>query len=679
MIDNPLLDAGDRPAFDRIRPDHIETAVDVALEAHRIAMDAVRTVTPRTFASVALAREIADAELTGVWSLVGHLKSVIDSPELRAAHDAVQPRMLEYFAELGQDAGVFAALEAVRDAAPGPVERRAVDLALREFRLSGVALPVPQRRRFADVSVELGQLSNAFGEAVLDATSSWTLEVSDETLLRGVPAAEKAMLAAAAREAGREGWLLTLHAPSIRAIMTFAEDRGLRAQVYRAAQTRASDEGPQAGRFDNSDRMRRILALRQEKASLLGFDTPVELSLEPKMAATADEALGFLRDIAAQARPFAEAELEAARAFARRALHLDILEPWDMAFVSEKMRQALHALDEAEIKPYLPASRVVTGLIALLNEVFGVTLTEVEGVAVWHPDVRYYELSRDGGEPFAGAYFDLYARAGKNGGAWMDICKPRLDLGEVRQAPIAYLVCNFSPPDDDGVSLLNHNDLLTLLHEMGHCLHHLFGEVGLPSIGSISGFEWDAVELPSQLMENFGWDARVLASMSGHIETGQPMPGDLVDRMLKARGFQAGLAMLRQIEFSVFDLELHLAAASTEAGLIADTIARVRSEIAVSIPPSWTRFAHSFNHIFAGGYAAGYYSYLWAERLSADGFEQFEEAGYREAGNAFRAEVLSRGASRPAAESYLAFRGRQPSNAALLRFRGLQADEARAA
>lgn len=671
MTDNPLLDPAVRPAFDRIRPEHVEPAMAIALERHRAAMEDVRSAKPATFASVVVAKELADARLTGVWSLVSHLKSVTDSPALRAAHDAAQPRFLEYLARLNQDADLFAALESVLDDAPGPIERRAVELALRDFRLSGVALPEPGRSRFATASVELGRLANAFGEAILDATNGWTLHISDPARLRGVPEAEAAMLAAAAREAGVDGWLITLHAPSVRAIMTFAEDRALRAEVYRAFQTRASDQGPDGGRFDNSDRMRRILALRQEMANLLGFRTPVEHSLEPKMARTGEEALAFLRDLAARARPLAEAELEATRTFAREALGLAVLEPWDVAWVSEKMRQTLHALDEAEIKPYLPAETVVRGLQALLNEVFGVTLSQVEDVPVWHPDVRYYELSRADGTPFAGVYFDLYARSGKNGGAWMDVCRPRIDVGGVRQPPVAYLVCNFAPPDDAGVSLLTHNDLLTLLHEMGHCLHHLLGEVGLPSIGGISGFEWDAVELPSQLMENFGWDARILSSMSAHVETGRPLPDALIDRMLKARGFQAGLAILRQVEFSIFDLELHLSAGASGADLVADVLARVRSEVAVVLPPEWTRFAHSFSHIFAGGYSAGYYSYLWAERLSADGFDRFQTTSYAEAGEAFRAEVLSRGASRPAAESYRAFRGREPANEPLLRARGL--------
>lgn len=671
MTDNPLLSAALQPAFDLIRPDHVEPAIEAALTAHASAMEKILSTRPRTFASVFLPREAADLALGEAWSLVGHLKSVMDAPALRAAHDAMQSKVLEYLAKLNQNPDLLAALEDVLSDAPGPVERRAVELALRDLRMAGVALQGAQRQRFADISVELGTLTSAFGEAVLDATNAWSLNVTDETWLAGVPDSERSILVASAREAGEAGWRLTLHAPAVRAILTFAESRRLRAIVYGAYQIRASEQGPGEGRFDNSERIRRILALRREKATLLGLDSPAAYSLATKMAPGATAVLEFLRDIARQARPLAESELEDARNFARETLGYSTLEPWDLAFVSERMRQILHALDEAEVKQYLPIDRVIGGMFGLLNTVFGVTFTEVANVPVWHPDVRYYALSRGKGEPFAGVYFDLHARRGKNGGAWMGVCRARFDGETFSQRPVAYLTCNFAPLDASGVGLLTHDDLLTLLHEMGHCLHHLLGEVSLPSIGGISGFEWDAVELPSQLMEHFGWDPKVLATMSGHVETGEPLPETLIRRMLAARGFQAGLSALRQIEFSLFDLELHLSAEPIDETLVAATLDKVREEVAVVTPPDWTRMPHAFTHIFDGGYAAGYYSYLWAERLSADGFEQFEELGYAKAGEAFRTEVLSRGAGRPAAESYRAFRGREPSNAALLRSRGL--------
>ena len=675
MSPNPLLAADDLPAFSRILPEHVVPAVEAAIAAHEAAMAAIVAQPEPDFARVFLAKERADDAFSRVWSVVSHLNGVMNTPELRAAHGEAQPKVLTHWAKVGQDAGLAAAIEAVLTANPGldPTQRRAVELAVRDFRLSGVSLAEPARSRFAAIQIELGTLSTEFANAVLDATRSWTRAVADEAGLAGLPETERAMLAAAARERQQDGWLVTLDQPSVRAILTFADDRTLRAEVYRAFGTRASDQGPDAGRFDNGDRMIRILALRQEAATLLGFGDPVSLSLATKMARDAGEVSTFLLDLAQRARPLAEAELADMQRFAAENLGLETLEPWDFPYVAEKIRVARHAIDQGEVRRYLPVPRVLDGLLGLLQRVFGIAMTEVSGVETWHPDVRYFTLSRADGVPFAGVYLDLYARTGKRGGAWMGTCRARLsEAGRIR-LPVAYLTCNFATPTEGGPALMSHVDLITLLHEMGHCLHHLLGEVDLPSVGGITGVEWDAVELPSQLMENFAWDAAVLGTMSGHVETGEPLPAALIDRMIGARRFQTGLALLRQVEFGLLDMRLHLAAAEVGPDTINRIATEVREQVAVVRPPEWYRMAHGFSHIFAGGYAAGYYSYLWAERLSADAFERFIEDGHEAGGAAFRAEVLSVGASRPALESFQAFRGRPPETAALLRHHGLAA------
>jgi oligopeptidase A len=673
MSANPLLQFDDLPAFGAVRPEHVLPAVETALAVHDAAIAAIVAEPSPDFARVYLAKEQADDAVSRLWSIVSHLNGVTNTPEIRAAYGAAQPLMLTHWAKVGQNAELARAIEAVLTANPDldATRRRAIELAVRDFKLSGVALPEPARSRFAALQVELGRLATEFSNAVLDATRSWTRVLTDEAELAGLPPTERAMLAAAARERQCDGWVVTLDQPSVRAILTFADDRALRAEVYQAFGTRASDQGPDAGRFDNGDRMAEILRLRQESAELLGFATPVASSLATKMAGDAEEVIAFLLDLATRARPLAEAELADMQRFAAAELGLDDLQPWDYGYVAEKIRMARHAIDQSEVQRHLPVPRVIDGLFGLLGRVFGITLTEVANVDAWHPDVRYFALSRDGGAPFAGIYFDLYARAGKRGGAWMGICRSRLRVeGRVR-LPVAYLNTNFAAPTGDGPALMSHGDLLTLLHEMGHCLHHVLGEVELPSIGGISGFEWDAVELPSQLMENFGWDADVLATMSGHVETGAPLPPELIARMIGARRFQGGLALLRQVEFALFDIRLHLAAGSADRAAANRTLSEVRDLVAVVRPPAWHRMANGFSHIFAGGYAAGYYSYLWAERLSADAFERFVEVGAAAGGAAFRAEVLAAGASRPALDSFKAFRGRAPENGALLRHYGL--------
>ncbi|WP_044562378.1 M3 family metallopeptidase [Azospirillum sp. B4] len=675
--DNPLLNEAGLPAFDAVKPEHVAPALEAAIARHDAVVQAIVKGADRSFAGVCQAMELAEAELSDLWATVSHLHSVADTPELRAAHGAALERLIGYSSAVAQNPDLYAAYAAVDLGALGPTERRLVELSLRNFKLGGVALPPAERERFAALQVELGRLQTAYSSAVLDATEAWIEHIQDEGLLAGVPEADKALLASLAAARGLEGWVVTLHQPSVRAILTYADNRDLRARVYRAYGTRASDQGPLDQKngpetLDNSERMGAILALRREAATLLGFKDPVDLSLATKMARSGAEVVDFLRELARRARQPAEADKAQLEAFARDTLGLEALEPWDNGYVAEKLRQALHNVDDQKIKAYFPLPRVLDGLLALLRDVFGITLTEEEDTRVWHKDVRYYTLSRDG-VPFAGLYMDLFARTGKKGGAWMAVCRARLKHANGTQLPVAYLNCNFAPPAGGKPSLLSHGDVLTLLHEMGHCLHHVLSEVDYPSISGVTGFEWDAVELPSQLLENFAWDRQVLRSMSGHVDTGEPLPDSLFDAMLGAQRFQAALALLRQVEFALFDLRMHLDPGITDAAGIQALLNRVRAEVAVLTPPDWHRFAHAFTHIFAGGYAAGYYSYLWAERLSLDGFGKFLEGDRAAAGDAFRAQVLAVGSSRPALDSYIAFRGREPENDALLKRYGLAA------
>ena len=671
---DPLLDPLALPPFPSITPDAILPALDRAIAHHEAVVAQVVAERPTSFAGAWLPLERADAEIDALWSAVSHLHGVADTPELRAAYAEGEERIVANAIAVGQNRALYDVLVALT-AAPAfgaldVADRVAVEHAIRDFRLSGVALDDEGRARFAEVSVELSALSTEFGSAVLDATDAWSERVTDAGVLAGIGEADRAMFAAAAQAKGLDGWLVTLQAPSVVAVLTFAEDRDLRSRVYRAYGTRASDEGPDAGRFDNGPRIARILALRREAAGLLGFADPVDWSLETKMAPNGGEVLTFLRDLGERARPSARRDLEELAAFASVELGIDDLQPWDVGFVSNRLRQARYAVDEQQVRGYFPVERVVAGWQSLLGRLFGIELRQRDDVALWHPDAAFYDVVDEAGATIAGVYLDLHARAGKRGGAWMAQARPRLRDGNAVGVPVAYLVCNFAPKGEGTPSLLSHGDVTTLLHETGHCLHHLFTRVDRPSIAGTSGFEWDAIELPSQLMEDFAWDRDVLTAMSGHHATGEPLPSALFDRMLAARRFQSGMFIVRQVEFALFDLLLHLGTMGSDP---MEVIEAVRDEVSVVRPPAWHRFPHAFSHIFAGGYASGYYSYLWAEVLAADGFGRFAEAGLvdRATGDGFRDEVLARGATRPAAESFRAFRGRDPDPAAMLVRHGL--------
>ncbi len=677
--ENPLSGAAALPAFSKIRPADVVPAIDAILAEYQAGIERLTAAAaPRDFEHVMLEQERLDQHLARAWAPVSHLHSVADTPELRAAYESAEEKITDFASALGQNRELYAAVQAVA-AAPGFAQaarpqRALVEHALRDFRLSGVALDEPARTRFREIANALAKLTTAFSNAALDATDAWQEHIEDERDLAGIPETGRAVLREYARERDLDGWLVTLKQPSVQAVLTHADDRSLRERVYWAYQTRASDQGPDAGRFDNSERMERILALRHEAAQLLGFANAAEESLATKMASTPGEVLAFLRDLIARAKPVAQRELEDLRDFARTELGLDTLESWDVAYASEKLRRARYALDEEQLKAYFPLPSVLEGMFALAGKLYGITVQSArEPVDTWHPDVRYFELRDAGGQAIAGVYLDLYARSGKRGGAWMDVCRARFRDGDGVQLPVAFLTCNFAPPSGERPSLLTHDDVQTIFHEFGHGLHHMLTKIDLPSIGGIDGVEWDAVELPSQFMENFCWSRQALDLFARHWSSGERLPGELYDRMLAARHFQAGMFLCRQLEFGLFDFLLHADYDPERGACVMETLETARREAAVLHPPAWQRFPHAFTHIFAGGYAAGYYSYLWAEVLSADVFGAFEEHGVIDAatGARFRDEFLAVGASRPAIESFVAFRGRPPRPDALLRSYGL--------
>jgi oligopeptidase A len=687
---NPLLAETALPLFSAIRPENVLPAIETILADYRARIDAlVRSDMPRplqsnAFDDVMLELERLEQRLNRAWAPVSHLHSVADTPELREAYSEALEKITEFTAELGQNRALYTSVAALAQHEnfktwPRP-RRAAVEQALRDFKLAGVALEEPARTRFREIANELAQLSTGFANAVLDATDAWHEHITDERDLAGIPESGRAVLREYAREHELEGFLVTLKQPSVQAVLTCADNRELRERVYWAYQTRASDRGPDAGEFDNSQRIEKILALRHEAARLLGFENAARASLATKMARSPDEVLDFLRDLADRARPVAQRELDDLRVFARDRLDIGTLEAWDVAYAAEKLRLERYALDEEDLKPYFPAPAVIDGLFTLAQKLYGIRLQPRDDVEVWHPDVRHFDVVDAQGNTIAGCYLDLYARSGKRGGAWMDVCRARFRDGNRLESPIAFLTCNFAPPTQDTPSLLTHDDVLTLFHEFGHGLHHMLTEIDVPSVGGIDGVEWDAVELPSQFMENFGWNREALDGFARHWQTGERLPDALYERMLAARHFHAGLFLVRQLEFALFDFLLHRDYDPQRGARTMEVLESAREEVAVLHPPAWQRFPHAFTHIFSGGYAAGYYSYLWAELLSADAFGAFEERTETGAsaidpqlGARFREEVLSVGASRPALESFIAFRGRAPQPEALLRSYGLSA------
>ena len=677
-MSNPLLEQTGLPAFSQIRPEHVEPAIDQLLAENRQRIAGLLDeVGQPTWHNLVEPIEEWEDRLGRAWSPVSHMNSVVNSEALRAAYNACLPKLSDYGTEMGQNERLYAAYRAVAEngGALDAGQRKVLENALRDFHLSGVDLPADRKARFKAISQELSNLTSRFSENVLDATHAWSKSIDDVTVLEGLPQSALDLARQNAQQQDQDGWLLTLDYPSFQPVMTYADDAALRREVYEAYQTRASDQGPNAGRFDNSELMERILALRHEQAQLLGFANYAERSLARKMARSTDEVMHFLHDLAARSRPQAERELAELRTFAAEHHGVGRLEPWDIAYYSEKLRQHRYSITQEEVKPYFPETRVVPGMFEVVGRLYGVSFHEVQGVDTWHPDVKFYEIRDHDGSLRGQFYFDLYARKNKRGGAWMDDCQGRMKTASVEQIPVAYMTCNFTPPVGGKPALLTHDEVETLFHEFGHGLHHMLTRVDYAAIAGINGVAWDAVELPSQFMENFCWEREALDLFAAHYETGERIPDDLYRRMLAAKNFQSGMMMVRQLEFSLFDFRIHLEYDPARGGRVYEILEQVRDEVAVIRPPAWQRFPHAFSHIFAGGYAAGYYSYKWAEVLSADAFSLFEENGVfdQATGQSFLHNILEQGGSRDAMELFVAFRGREPQIDALLRHTGIAA------
>lgn len=680
-MNNPLLTMDSLPPFSQIRPDQVQPAVTQAIaDCKQKIADVLARRDPHTWDSLIAPLEEVNDRLSRIWSPVSHLNSVLNSEALREAHDACLPLLSEFQTYVGQHEGLYQAYLALAESDDFPLlsgaQRKEIQNTLRDFRLSGIGLPAEAQQRYGEIQARLSELASRFSNNVLDATMGWSKLVSDEAELSGLPASALAAARQLAEHKEQQGWLFTLDIPSYLPVMMYADNRELRAELYEAFATRASDRGPNAGKWDNSASMTELLSLRRELAQLLGFDNYAELSLATKMADRTEQVVGFLTDLAAKSLPQGKAELEEIRAFATEQHGQSELAAWDIPYYAEKLKQHKFAISDEQLRPYFPANRVVKGLFEVVRRVFGMKVRERLGIDTWHPDVRFYDIF-DAEEELRGSfYLDLYAREHKRGGAWMDVCLGRRYRQDGSlQKPVAYLTCNFNGPVDGKPALFTHNEVVTLFHEFGHGIHHMLTRIDVAGVAGINGVAWDAVELPSQFLENWCWESEALAFISGHHETGEPLPADLLEKMLTARNFQAAMQMLRQLEFALFDFRLHQEFDPANPELIPTLLAEVRGQVAVMTPPEFNRFQHSFSHIFAGGYAAGYYSYKWAEVLSADAFSRFEEEGIFNpaTGHSFLKNILEKGGSKEPMELFRAFRGREPQVDALLRHSGIAA------
>ncbi len=677
---NPLLTPFSLPPFSAIRPEDIVPAVQSALADCRAAVERV-VAQPRPFTWDNLCQPLAESDdrLSRIWSPIGHLNSVKNSPELRAAYEQALPLLSEYGTWVGQHEGLYQAYRSLKDGAAFEAlsvpQRKAVDNALRDFELSGIGLSADKQQRYGEIVARLSELGSTYSNNVLDATMGWSKLITDEAELSGLPESALAQAQAMAQAKEQDGWLLTLDMPSYLPVLTYADNRALREEMYRAFATRASDQGPNAGKWDNSEVMAETLALRHELAQLLGFDTYADKSLATKMAESPEQVIGFLSDLAKRARPQAEQELAQLRAFAKQHYGVDELEAWDITYYGEKQKQHLFSISDEQLRPYFPEQRVVEGLFEVVKRIYGITAKERKDVETWHPDVRFFDLFAANGELRGSFYLDLYARENKRGGAWMDDCVGSLRKADgTLQKPVAYLTCNFNRPLGDQPALFTHNEVTTLFHEFGHGLHHMLTQIDTAGVSGINGVPWDAVELPSQFMENWCWEPEALAFISGHYQSGEPLPKAMLDKLLAAKNYQAALFILRQLEFGLFDFRMHFEYSPEKGAQILPTLAEVKKMVAVVPSPSWGRFPHAFSHIFAGGYAAGYYSYLWAEVLSADAYSRFEEEGIfnAETGKSFLDNILSRGGSEEPMALFKRFRGREPQLDAMLRHYGIK-------
>ncbi|WP_421328770.1 oligopeptidase A [Aeromonas veronii] len=680
-MNNPLLTMDSLPPFSQIKPEQVQPAVIQAIaDCKQKISDVLAQRDPHTWDSLIAPLEEVNDRLSRIWSPVSHLNSVLNSEALREAHDACLPLLSEFQTYVGQHEGLYQAYLALSQSDDFPLlsgaQRKDIQNTLRDFRLSGIGLPAEAQQRYGEIQARLSELASRFSNNVLDATQGWHKLVADEAELAGLPDSVRAAARQMAELKGKEGWLFTLDIPSYLPVMMYADNRELRAEMYEAFTTRASDQGPNAGKWDNSAIMSELLTLRRELAQLLGFANYAELSLATKMADKTEQVVSFLTDLAAKSLPQGKAELEEIRTFAAEQHGQSELAAWDLAYYAEKLKQHKFSISDEQLRPYFPASKVVKGLFEVVKRVFGMKVRERLGIDTWHPDVRFYDIFDADDELRGSFYLDLYAREHKQGGAWMDVCLGRRYRQDGSlQKPVAYLTCNFNGPVDGKPALFTHNEVVTLFHEFGHGIHHMLTRIDVAGVAGINGVAWDAVELPSQFLENWCWESEALAFISGHYETGEPLPADLLEKMLTARNFQAAMQMLRQLEFALFDFRLHQEFDPANPAQLPALLDEVRSQVAVMTPPAFNRFQHSFSHIFAGGYAAGYYSYKWAEVLSADAFSRFEEEGIfnPETGQSFLKNILEKGGSKEPMELFRAFRGREPKVDALLRHSGIAA------
>lgn len=678
---NPLLTFTDLPPFSLIKPEHVKPAMEQAISDCRKKIESVLegNTTPSWDNLIAPIDEVDD-RLSRIWSPVSHMNSVMNSEALREAYESCLPLLSEYGTWVGQHKGLFDAYKSIKDSsefnALSQAQKKTITDSLRDFELSGIGLPADEQHRYGEISKRMSELGSQFSNNVLDATMGWTKHVTDAEQLVGMPESALAAAQAAAQAKDLEGYLLTLDIPSYLPVMTYCDNQELRKELYEAYVTRASDRGPNAGKWDNSDLIAEQLKLRHEISRLLGFNTYSEKSLATKMAENPSQVLGFLNDLAVKAKPQGEKEVEELRQFAKAECGVSELNLWDIAYYSEKQKQKLFQISDEELRPYFPESKAVSGLFEVLNRVFGMSVTEREGIDTWHDSVRFFDIFDSKGDLRGSFYLDLYAREHKRGGAWMDDCRGRriTESGEL-QTPVAYLTCNFNKPVGDKPALFTHDELVTLFHEFGHGIHHMLTQVDTGAVSGINGVPWDAVELPSQFLENWCWEEEALAFISGHYETGEPLPKEMLEKMLAAKNFQSAMFILRQLEFGLFDFTLHTEFDPDLGPRVLETLADVKSKVAVLPSLEWNRFSHSFGHIFAGGYSAGYYSYLWAEVLSSDAFSRFEEEGIfnKETGQSFLNNILEMGGSEEPMELFKRFRGREPEIDALLRHAGISA------
>jgi oligopeptidase A len=678
VSDNPLLSFNDLPPFSKIQPEQVKPAVEQAIRDARAVVEQVVASSEISWQTIVEQLEQGSDRLNKLWSPVSHLNSVANSPELRAAYESCLPLLSDFSTWLGQHEGLYQKYQALAQSADfsslTAAQQKVVTNALRDFKLSGIGLPEQKKQRYGEIQSRLSELSSTFSNNTLDATQAWFKHVTDEAELAGLP--EDARIAAAEEAQSRElsGWVFTLEFPSYIAVMTYADNAALRETMYSAYCTRASDQGPTAGQFDNSAIIEETLALKHELAQLLDFSNAAEESLATKMADNPAQVLDFLTDLARRAKPQAQRDLAELSAFAQTEYGVSSLNAWDISYYAEKLKQARYAVSDEQLRPYFPATKVVPGLFTVLEKLFGIRIAARDGVDVWHPDVQFYDIFAADGSLRGSFYLDLYARSKKRGGAWMDDCRGRRWLADGQlQTPVAYLTCNFNKPVGGKPALFTHDEVITLFHEFGHGLHHMLTQVDAAAVAGINGVAWDAVELPSQFLENWCWAPEALQLISGHYESGEPLPADLLQKMLAARNFQSALFLVRQLEFALFDMRLHAEYDPALGGRVQHLLDEVRSQVSVIVPPRFNRFQHSFGHIFAGGYAAGYYSYLWAEVLSADAFSRFEEEGVfnPQTGQDFLHWILERGGSAEPMELFKGFRGREPSNEALLRHMGI--------